>query len=73
MPIVPSLYQKRPWYFFNAHLETIIPSLFFKVEGVIYERERLELNDGDLESIAGGVNESITETSSGWEYVSETQ
>ncbi|MEP5610836.1 MAG: alpha/beta fold hydrolase [Cyclobacteriaceae bacterium] len=29
-------------------METIIPSLFYKVEGIRYERERLELNDGDF-------------------------
>ena len=29
-------------------METVIPSLFYKVEGVNYERERLELEDGDF-------------------------
>lgn len=48
MPIIKSKYHKRPWYFFNGHLETIIPSLFYKVEGIEYERERLELADGDF-------------------------
>jgi predicted alpha/beta-fold hydrolase len=48
MPVQPSSYNKRPWYFFNAHLETIIPSLFYEVDGVDYVRERLELEDGDF-------------------------
>lgn len=32
----------------NAHWETIIPSMFFKVNDVAYDRERLELDDGDF-------------------------
>ena len=48
MPIVKSKYHRRPWYFFNGHFETIIPSLLYEVEGVDYERERLELEDGDF-------------------------
>lgn len=43
-----SKYDKRPWYFPNSHFETIIPSLFFKVDGVDYQRDRLELEDGDF-------------------------
>ncbi len=48
MPIIKSKYHKRPWYFINGHFETIIPSLFYEVEGVDYHRERLELSDGDF-------------------------
>lgn len=48
MPIVKSKYHKRPPYFINGHFETIIPSLFFKVDLPPYERERLELEDGDF-------------------------
>ncbi len=49
MPILTSSsYQKRPFYLFNGHLETVLPSLFRKVKGVDYQRERLELNDGDF-------------------------
>jgi uncharacterized protein len=49
MPVVQSSsYPGRPWYFPNGHIETIIPSMFFKVEGVNYQRERLELSDGDF-------------------------
>lgn len=41
----------------NAHWETVIPSMFFKVKGDFYSRERLELEDGDfldLDWIRGG-------------------
>ncbi|MEM9340151.1 MAG: alpha/beta fold hydrolase [Bacteroidota bacterium] len=48
MPLLPTSYQKRPWYLINQHWETIVPSLFYKVKNVHYERERLELEDGDF-------------------------
>ena len=32
----------------NAHLETILPSMFFKIQNLNYERERLELEDRDF-------------------------
>jgi len=43
-----SSYTHRPWYLPSAHLETIIPSMFYQVKGVNYTRERLELDDGDF-------------------------
>lgn len=48
MPLIKSKYKKRPWYLPHPHLETVIPSLFFKINDVAYERERLELSDGDF-------------------------
>lgn len=49
MPIVKrSSYTRRPFYMLNGHMETIIPSMFFKVQGKPYKRERLELGDGDF-------------------------
>lgn len=47
MPVIQSLYPNPPLYLFNAHLETIVPSMFRKIGGT-YERERLELTDGDF-------------------------
>ncbi len=47
MPLLDSSY-KAPYYLFNGHAETIIPSVLRKIEGVQYERERLELLDGDF-------------------------
>jgi uncharacterized protein len=37
-----------PFYLFNGHLQTIIPSLYRKVAGVNYRRERVETPDGDF-------------------------
>ncbi|MCP4458010.1 MAG: alpha/beta fold hydrolase [Cytophagales bacterium] len=49
MPVLKkSSYNKRPWYMVNPHLETILPSIFLKVQEANYERERLELKDGDF-------------------------
>jgi len=47
MPLIQSMYTRPPFYLFNGHLETVVPSMFRKVEGS-YERERLELADGDF-------------------------
>ncbi len=48
MPILKSDYEGPPFYLFNGHLETIIPSLFRKVKGVSYQREKIETPDGDF-------------------------
>ena len=49
MPVLNSPgYAKRPWFLFNKHLETVVPSVFYKIGGVNYQRERLELPDGDF-------------------------
>jgi predicted alpha/beta-fold hydrolase len=45
--IVESKYRHVP-YLTNGHLETIVPSAFRTVKGVIYQRQRLELSDGDF-------------------------
>lgn len=49
MPIIQkSSYRNPPLYQFNGHLQTILPGSFRKIEGIDYERERLELSDGDF-------------------------
>lgn len=49
MPIINSTgYSSRPWFLFNKHLETVVPSMFFKITDINYRRERLELEDGDF-------------------------
>lgn len=48
MPILIPSYHKPPFYLFNGHLETIIPSVYRKIEGVAYEREKIETPDGDF-------------------------
>lgn len=47
MPNVTSSFRS-PWWLKNPHAATIIPSIYRKVEGIRYERERLELSDGDF-------------------------
>jgi predicted alpha/beta-fold hydrolase len=48
MPLIPQSDYKPPFYLFNAHLQTIVPGLFRKVEGVHYTRERIDTSDGDF-------------------------
>ena len=48
MPIISSSYQGPPAYLFNGHLETIIPSLYRRVKGVIYDREKIGTPDHDF-------------------------
>ncbi len=49
MPIIAqSTYAGSPPLLFNGHLQTIYPSVFRKIEGVNYTRERLTLPDGDF-------------------------
>ena len=49
MPIVTSnSYKGTPFMLLNGHLETIIPSVFHKAPEVNYQRQRLELKDGDF-------------------------
>jgi len=49
MPLVPySSYKGPPAYYLNGHFETIIPSLFRKVAGLTYTRERIDTADGDF-------------------------
>ncbi|EAZ83029.1 YheT family hydrolase [Algoriphagus machipongonensis] len=48
MPIIPSTYPGPPAFLINGHLETIIPSLFRKVEGVNYQRQKIDTPDGDF-------------------------
>jgi predicted alpha/beta-fold hydrolase len=45
MPLIESNYR-APLLLGNAHVQTCLPSLFRKVTGVQYERERLDLADG---------------------------
>jgi predicted alpha/beta-fold hydrolase len=51
MPIISSTYLGPPTYLFNGHLETIIPSLFRRVKGVIYVREKITTPDRDFLNI----------------------
>ncbi len=47
MPIINSTY-KPPFYLRNGHVSTILPSIFRKVAGIAYERERMTTPDDDF-------------------------
>ena len=48
MPISSSSYTKPPFLYLNGHFETIFPSIWRKIEGVSYEREKIDTPDGDF-------------------------
>jgi uncharacterized protein len=49
MPLIhKSSYPGAPFYQFSPHLQTILPAIIRKVNGINYERERLTLSDGDF-------------------------
>lgn len=48
MPLISNSTYKSPFWLRNAHLATIIPSIFRKVEGVDYVRERIITADDDF-------------------------
>ncbi len=51
MPVInPSTYR-APRCLKNSHLQTVLPTLFRKVEGVKYRRERVDTPDGDFVDI----------------------
>jgi predicted alpha/beta-fold hydrolase len=48
MPILSSAYTQAPLFYLNGHFETIVPSIWRKIEGVSYEREKINTPDGDF-------------------------
>lgn len=48
MPLIDKSAYRRSPVLPNGHFETIYPALFRKVEQVPYERERIEMTDGDF-------------------------
>lgn len=48
MPIIKKSTYITPIIFRNAHLQTVYPSYFRKVKGVIYRRERVDMPDNDF-------------------------
>ena len=47
MPLLSSSFRP-PWYFRNGHLQTVLPVVFDRSADPGFERERLELDDGDF-------------------------
>lgn len=48
MPIVAHSSYESPCLLANGHVQTLFPSLFRKVDGVAYQRERIATLDGDF-------------------------
>ena len=48
MPSLDSAYPGPPRFQYNGHMQTIVPSLTRRIPGVVYQRERLTLSDGDF-------------------------
>ena len=48
MPILASSYANFPFLYLNGHFETILPSIWRKVAGVTYEREKIDTPDRDF-------------------------
>ncbi len=48
MPLVESKYKGPPFFYFNKHIETVIPSLARKIKGVSYHRQKIETPDDDF-------------------------
>lgn len=47
MPVLSSQYHP-PLFYRNGHVQSVLPTLFRKVEGVDYRRERISTPDGDF-------------------------
>lgn len=48
MPIIENSSYKAPLLFHNCHLQTVLPTLFRRVKGVSYRRERISTPDRDF-------------------------
>ena len=48
MPLLANSRYQPPFYLFNGHVQTIVPSLWRTVPDVRYQRERVETPDGDF-------------------------
>lgn len=48
MPVINNSTYKAPLFFSNPHVQTIVPTLFRKVGGVTYKRQRIHTRDGDF-------------------------
>jgi len=48
MPLIENSSYKAPLFLGNNHLQTVLPTLFRKVKGISYIRERMETPDDDF-------------------------
>jgi predicted alpha/beta-fold hydrolase len=51
MPVPSVSFYQPPWFLPGAHLQTVYPTLFRSRSPVPYQRDRLELDDGDFMDI----------------------
>jgi predicted alpha/beta-fold hydrolase len=58
MPIIGHSSYVPPPFLANGHLQTLIPTLFRKVQGVRYQRERIVTSDDDFLDLDWAVNSS---------------
>ncbi|WP_281615849.1 alpha/beta fold hydrolase [Flammeovirga sp. SubArs3] len=61
MPIVKPSKLKVPFFQFNGHLQTIVPSAKRKIEDVNYQRQRVELKDGDFLDLDWSITDNDSE------------
>ncbi|GAB2957940.1 alpha/beta fold hydrolase [Hymenobacter coalescens] len=62
MPLVTDSRYRPPFYLFNGHLQTIVPSLLREVPEVQYQRQRVETPDGDFLDLDWARTEHVTDT-----------
>ncbi len=48
MPLISPSSYRAPFLFSNPHVQTVFPSLFRRVSGVHYQRQRIDTPDGDF-------------------------
>ncbi|GAA4313977.1 YheT family hydrolase [Nibribacter koreensis] len=60
MPLVPSSSYRAPFFLFNGHLQTILPSTLRKAPAVTYTRERIDTPDEDFLDLDWSCAESET-------------
>ena len=48
MPLIPGPSYRAPFLFNNGHLQTLYPTMARKVDGVVYQRERISTPDDDF-------------------------
>jgi predicted alpha/beta-fold hydrolase len=48
MPVIENSSYRPPILLKNNHVQTVVPTLFRKVDGINYTRERISTPDGDF-------------------------
>jgi uncharacterized protein len=63
MPLIQNTDYKAPFWLPDGHSQTIFPSIFRKVEGINYVRERINTPDGDFLDVDFSEHNSTIESS----------